>query len=408
MGIKQYTYGYFMKNLIAPHGSNTLNPLFIEDSVQREDLINNSNDMKKLLLNSAAAANVVMLGAGYFTPLSGFMDKKNAISVANDMLTTEGLFWPIPIMNLTEDMNNIKVGDKIALLDPNMKDNPVIAIQQVSAIESFSDDEIKAMAEKIFGTTDTNHPGVKNFLSLGNTLISGDIKVLNFSYFPNEFPGTFATAPEIREMLIKAGWSKAVAFQTRNPMHRAHEELCKMALERLDADGVLIHMTLGKLKEGDIPGDIRNSAIAKTVEIYFPENTVIISGFGFDMLYAGPREALLHAVFRQNCGCSHLIVGRDHAGVGDYYGPFEAQEAFNLDVVKNSLKLEIFSADHTAFSKKLNKVVMMRDAKDHSKDDFVLLSGTKVREMLSNGKELPPEFARKEVAEILMRYYQSL
>ena len=408
MGIKQYTYGYFMKNLIAPHGSNTLNPLFIEDSVQREDLINNSNDMKKLLLNSAAAANVVMLGAGYFTPLSGFMDKKNAISVANDMLTTEGLFWPIPIMNLTEDMNNIKVGDKIALLDPNMKDNPVIAIQQVSAIESFSDDEIKAMAEKIFGTTDTKHPGVKNFLSLGNTLISGDIKVLNFSYFPNEFPGTFATAPEIREMLIKAGWSKAVAFQTRNPMHRAHEELCKMALERLDADGVLIHMTLGKLKEGDIPGDIRNSAIAKMVEIYFPENTVIISGFGFDMLYAGPREALLHAVFRQNCGCSHLIVGRDHAGVGAYYGPFEAQEAFNLDVVKNSLKLEIFSADHTAFSKKLNKVIMMRDAKDHSKDDFVLLSGTKVREMLSNGQDLPPEFARKEVAEILMKYYQSL
>ena len=397
-----------MKNLIAPHGSSTLNPLFIEDSIQRESLISSSNDMKKLLLNSAAAANVVMLGAGYFTPLSGFMDKKNAISVANDMLTTDGLFWPIPIINLTKDPSNIKIGDEVALLDPNMDGNPVMATQQVSAIEKFSDDEIKDMAEKIFGTIDTEHPGVANFLSLGNTLVSGDIKVLNFSYFPNEFPGTFATAPEIREMLIKAGWSKAVAFQTRNPMHRAHEELCKMALERLEADGVLIHMTLGKLKKGDIPGDIRNSAIAKMVEIYFPESTVIISGFGFDMLYAGPREALLHAVFRQNCGCSHLIVGRDHAGVGDYYGPFEAQEAFELDVVKNSLKLQIFSADHTAFSKKLNKVVMMRDAKDHSKDDFVLLSGTKVREMLSNGQELPPEFARKEVAEILMKYYQSI
>ena len=397
-----------MKNLIAPHGSSTLNPLFIEDSIQRESLISSSNDMKKLLLNSAAAANVVMLGAGYFTPLSGFMDKKNAISVANDMLTTDGLFWPIPIINLTKDPSNIKIGDEVALLDPNMDGNPVMATQQVSAIEKFSDDEIKDMAEKIFGTIDTEHPGVANFLSLGNTLVSGDIKVLNFSYFPNEFPGTFATAPEIREMLIKAGWSKAVAFQTRNPMHRAHEELCKMALERLEADGVLIHMTLGKLKKGDIPGDIRNSAIAKMVEIYFPENTVIISGFGFDMLYAGPREALLHAVFRQNCGCSHLIVGRDHAGVGDYYGPFEAQEAFELDVVKNSLKLQIFSADHTSFSKKLNKVVMMRDAKDHSKDDFVLLSGTKVREMLSNGQELPPEFARKEVAEILMKYYQSI
>ena len=397
-----------MKNLIAPHGSDSLNPLFIKDSSQRDSLISKSKSMSQLLLNSAAAANVVMLGAGYFTPLLGFMDKKNAISVANDMLTTEGLFWPVPIINLTKDSKNIKMGDEIALLDPNMQGNPVIAIQQVSAIEILSDDEITVMTDKIFGTTDKNHPGVANFLSLGNTLISGDIKVLNYSYFPNEFPGTFATAPEIREMLTKAGWSKTVAFQTRNPMHRAHEELCKMALERLDADGVLIHMTLGKLKEGDIPGDIRNSAIAKMVEVYFPENTVIISGFGFDMLYAGPREALLHAVFRQNCGCSHLIVGRDHAGVGDYYGPFEAQEVFELDVVKNSLKLEIFSADHTAFSKKLNKVIMMRDAKDHSKDDFVLLSGTKVREMLSNGQELPPEFARKEVAEILMGYYQSL
>ncbi|MDA7841611.1 sulfate adenylyltransferase [Gammaproteobacteria bacterium] len=397
-----------MKNLIEPHGSDSLNPLFIEDSSQRDDLLNSSKDMPQLLLNSAAAANVVMLGAGYFTPLSGFMNKKNAISVANDMLTTEGLFWPVPIINLTKDSKNIKIGDEIALLDPNIQGNPVIAIQQVSAIESLNDGEITAMAHKIFGTTDKNHPGVANFLSLGGTLIAGDIKVLNYSYFPNEFPGTFATAPEIREMLIKAGWSKTVAFQTRNPMHRAHEELCKMALERLDADGVLIHMTLGKLKEGDIPGDIRNSAIAKMVEVYFPKNTVIISGFGFDMLYAGPREALLHAVFRQNCGCSHLIVGRDHAGVGDYYGSFEAQEVFELDIVKNSLKLEIFSADHTAFSKKLNKVVMMRDAKDHSKDDFVLLSGTKVREMLSNGQELPPEFARKEVAEILMGYYQSL
>ena len=397
-----------MKNLIAPHGSDSLNPLFIEDSSQRDDLLNRSKDMPQLLLNSAAAANVVMLGAGYFTPLSGFMNKKNAISVANDMLTTEGLFWPVPIINLTKDSKNIKIGDEIALLDPNIQGNPVIAIQQVSAIESLNDGEITAMVDKIFGTTDKNHPGVANFLSLGGTLIAGDIKVLNYSYFPNEFPGTFATAPEIREMLIKAGWSKTIAFQTRNPMHRAHEELCKMALERLDADGVLIHMTLGKLKEGDIPGDIRNSAIAKMVEVYFPKNTVIISGFGFDMLYAGPREALLHAVFRQNCGCSHLIVGRDHAGVGDYYGPFEAQEVFELDIVKNSLKLEIFSADHTAFSKKLNKVVMMRDAKDHSKDDFVLLSGTKVREMLSNGQQLPPEFARKEVAEILMGYYQSL
>ena len=180
-----------------------------------------------------------------------------------------------------------------------------------------------------------------------------------------------------------------------------------MALEKLEADGVLIHMTLGKLKQGDIPGDIRDAAIRKMVDIYFPENTAIISGFGFDMMYAGPREALLHAVFRQNAGCTHLIVGRDHAGVGDYYEPFEAQEIFDQDVCK-SLKIDIFKADHTAYSKKLNKVVMMRDAKDHDKEDFVLLSGTKVREMLASGQDLPPEFARKEVAEILMAYYQGV
>jgi len=397
-----------MKNLIAPHGSDTLKPLYIEDSSERKSLIKASENMPHLLLNSAAAANAVMLGAGYFTPLGGYMDKKNATSVSENMITSDGLFWPVPIINLSNNIDGINVGDEIALLDPNVEGNPVLAIQKVSAIEKLSSEEVESMADKIFGTTDKEHPGVANFLSLGNNLISGKIKVLNFSYFPKEFPGTFATAPEIREMLSKAGWSTTVAFQTRNPMHRAHEELCKMALDRINADGVLIHMTLGKLKAGDIPGDIRNAAIAKMVEIYFPENTVIISGFGFDMLYAGPREALLHAVFRQNAGCTHLIVGRDHAGVGDYYGPFEAQEIFESDVVKNSLKLKIFSADHTAYSKKLNEVVMMRDVKDHSKEDFVLLSGTKVREMLSNGEELPQEFARKEVAEILMKYYQSL
>ena len=397
-----------MKNLIAPHGSDSLKPLYIEDSSERNSLIKASENMPHLLLNSAAAANAVMLGAGYFTPLDGYMDKKNATSVSENMVTSDGLFWPVPIINLSKNIDGINVGDEIALLDPNVEGNPVLAIQKVSAIEKLSSEEVESMADKIFGTTDKEHPGVANFLSLGNNLISGKIKVLNFSYFPKEFPGTFATAPEIREMLSKAGWSTTVAFQTRNPMHRAHEELCKMALDRINADGVLIHMTLGKLKAGDIPGDIRNAAIAKMVELYFPENTVIISGFGFDMLYAGPREALLHAVFRQNAGCTHLIVGRDHAGVGDYYGPFEAQEIFESDVVKNSLKLKIFSADHTAYSKKLNEVVMMRDVKDHNKEDFVLLSGTKVREMLSNGEELPEEFARKEVAEILMKYYQSL
>lgn len=398
-----------MTNLVAPHGSDILKPLIIKDKSEKDNIITQSKNLHQLKLNSAAAANAVMLAAGYFTPLEGYMNKKDALSVSENMVTTNGLFWPVPIINLTkEDITGVSVGDEIALLDPNVEGNPVLAIQRIETIEKISDEELSLMAKNIFGTNDIEHPGVKNFTSLGNTLISGSIKVLNYSYFPSDFPNTFATAEEIRKKLSDSGWTKVVAFQTRNPMHRAHEELCKMALERLSADGVLIHMTLGKLKEGDIPGDIRDAAIRKMVEIYFPNNTAIISGFGFDMLYAGPREALLHATFRQNCGCSHLIVGRDHAGVGDYYEPFAAQEIFDNAIVKKSLKIEIFAADHTAFSKKLNKVVMMRDVDDHSKDDFVLLSGTKVREMLSNGEDLPAEFARKEVADILKSYYQSL
>ena len=188
-------------------------------------------------------------------------------------------------------------------------------------------------------------------------------------------------------------------------MHRAHEELCKMALEAVDADGILIHMLLGKLKPGDIPADVRDAAIRKMVELYFPPNSVMITGYGFDMLYAGPREAVLHALFRQNAGCTHLIVGRDHAGVGDYYGAFDAQTIFDESVPDSAMEIEIFRADHTAYSKKLNKVVMMRDAPDHGKEDFVLLSGTRVREMLGAGEDLPVEFARLEVARILMDHY---
>ena len=396
-----------MKNLIGPHGSEVLLPLYIKDNDVRQGLIQESKSLKKITLNSSAASIAVMLGAGYFTPLSGYMDKKNAISVAKSMITKDGLFWPVPIMNLCQCVTGIEVGDSIALLDPNIDGNPPLAIQKIESIEELSDDEINEIAKNVFGTNDANHPGVENFLSCGKFLVAGDIQVLNYSYFPEEFPNTFATAVEIRQKLENLGWSKTVAFQTRNPMHRAHEELCKMALSGIKADGVLIHMTLGKLKEGDIPGDIRDRAIRKMVELYFPPNTAIISGFGFDMLYAGPREALLHATFRQNCGCSHLIIGRDHAGVGDYYGAFDAQKIFDNPIVKKSLNIQIFAADHTAYSKKLKKVVMMRDVKDHAKEDFVLLSGTKVREMLSNGQELPLEFARKEVAEILMDYYQS-
>ncbi|QQD19658.1 sulfate adenylyltransferase [Spongiibacter nanhainus] len=392
--------------MIKPHGADELNPLFVYDTEKHHALNAEAESLPSLLISSAAAANAVMLGAGYFTPLSGYMNLADALSVAEKLHTSDGLFWPVPIVNLVESAPGVEAGSRIALRDPNVEGNPVLAIMDVEAVEQVSDEQISFMAENIFGTLDPEHPGVKTFTSLGKVLLSGPIQVLNFSYFQNDFPDTFRTAVEIRNEIAERGWEKVVAFQTRNPMHRAHEELCRMAMEDLGTDGILIHMLLGKLKPGDIPAHVRDAAIRKMVEVYFPANTVMITGYGFDMLYAGPREAVLHAVFRQNCGCTHLIVGRDHAGVGDYYGGFDAQTIFDEKVPDDALLIDIYRADHTAYSKKLNKVVMMRDAPDHSKEDFVLLSGTKVREMLGNGIAPPPEFSRPEVAQILMDYYQ--
>ncbi|GAB5449846.1 MAG: sulfate adenylyltransferase [Halioglobus sp.] len=393
--------------MIKPHGSDSLNPLYVDDAQQRSALEAEAENLPSLLVNSAAAANAVMLGGGYFNPLTGYMNLADALSTAEKMQTVDGLFFPVPVVNLTDEAG-IEAGSRIALRDPNVDGNPVLAIMDVEAVEQVSDDQMTFMAEKIFRTLDEKHPGVATFTGLGRTLLSGPIQVLNFSYFQAEFPDTFRTAVEIREEIAEHGWEKVVAFQTRNPMHRAHEELCRMAMEQLDADGILIHMLLGKLKPGDIPADVRDASIRKMVEVYFPPNTVMVTGYGFDMLYAGPREAVLHAVFRQNCGCTHLIVGRDHAGVGDYYGGFDAQTIFDEEVPEGALELEIFKADHTAYSKKLNKVVMMKDAPDHDKDDFVLLSGTAVREMLGKGIAPPPEFSRPEVAKILSDYYQAL
>ena len=391
--------------MIKPHGSDSLNPLLV-DATQHEALLKEAESLPSLLLNSAAAANAVMLGAGYFNPLSGYMNLADALSVSETLHTTGGLFWPVPVINLTRDISAITGASRIALRDPNTEGNPVMAIMDVAAIEEVSAEQIEFMAAEIFATTDPQHPGVATFNSLGNYLVSGPIQVLNLSYFQADFPDTFRTAVEIRNEIAERGWNKVVAFQTRNPMHRAHEELCHMAMERLGADGIVVHMLLGKLKEGDIPASVRDDCIRKMVELYFPENTVMVTGYGFDMLYAGPREAVLHAVFRQNMGCTHLIVGRDHAGVGDYYGAFDAQTIFAERVPAGSLDIEIFNADHTAFSKKLGRVVMMNEAEEHTKDDFILLSGTKVRQMLGDGIAPPPEFSRPEVAKILMDYYQ--
>ena len=392
--------------MIKPHGSDTLNPLYVEDDAKRAALIKEAAGLPSIVISSAAAGNAVMLASGYFNPLTGFMNKADALAVAKDMHMANGFFWPTPVLNMVKDAGAVKDAKRIALLDPNVEGNPVIAIQDVEAIEEYTDEEMAMMTEKVFRSDDMEHPGVNAFNTVGKIGISGPIQVLNYSYFDKDFPDTFRTATQIRDEIGKLGWETVVAFQTRNPMHRAHEGLVKMAMEAVNADGAVIHMLLGKLKKGDIPADVRDAAIRKMVELYFEPNTVMITGYGFDMLYAGPREAVLHAVFRQNMGATHLIVGRDHAGVGDYYGGFDAQTIFD-DITKDDLLIDIFRGDHTAYSKKLGKVIMMGSVTDHTKDDWVFLSGTKVREMLAAGEDLPPEFARPEVAKILMDYYQS-
>ena len=393
--------------MIRAYQSEGLKPLYVSDAQKRAELTREAESLTSVVADSSSAASAVMLGGGYFTPLTGFMNKSDALSIAEQMHTSDGLFWPVPILNRTSFAPNVETGDRITLRDSEVAGNPPLAIQSIDGVECLTEEECRFIGAKVFGTTDLNHPGVQTFLNQGRYVVSGDIQVLNHSYFETEFPDTFRTAYQIRDEIETKGWKKVVAFQTRNPMHRAHEELCKIALDRTGSDGVVIHMLLGKLKPGDIPARVRDDAIRKMVDIYFSKNSVIISGYGFDMLYAGPREAVLHAIFRQNLGATCMIVGRDHAGVGDYYGAFDAQKIFQTDVPPGVLDIEIFEADHTAWSKKLNKVVMMREAPNHQKEDFVLLSGTRVREMLSAGENLPPEFSRPEVAEILMDFYRT-
>ena len=391
-----------MSKLIKPYGSDELLTPFNEIGVNLADV----EQIPKFLLNDSAIANVVMLGSGYFNPLQGFMNKIEALSVCDEFRTLNGLFWPIPVLNITREMPDFKIGEKVALLDSSQDHNPCIAIMNISDVEFLSDQDLNYFCIRIFGTDDCNHPGVNKFKKLGNYLVSGSIEVSQLSTFPMDHPDTFRTASQLREIITDLGWRKIVAFQTRNPMHRAHEEVCRIACERINADGLIIHMLLGKLKEGDIPAKTRDECIRTMVASYFYDLPVLISGYGFDMLYAGPREALLHAIVRQNLGATHLIIGRDHAGIGNFYGEFEAQEIFDKWHDVSELQIQIFKADHAAYSKKLEKVVMLNEVDNHKAVDFVTLSGTKLRELLANGQRPPAEVVRPEVAEILIDFYK--
>ena len=385
-----------MPKLVPPHGSSNLKPLALSHD---EALLEKkkSETLTKVICTSREFGDVIMLGIGGFTPLDGFMNRADWQNVCKNMALENGTFWPIPITLSTND-DDINEGQEIAIVYE--KTNETIATMVVS--EKYTIDK-ELECKEVFQTTNTDHPGVAIVMAQGKYNIAGKVKVISDGGFPEQYGELYMTPSETRSYFEEKGWSTIAAFQTRNPMHRSHEYLAKIAIEI--CDGVMIHSTLGELKPGDIPADVRSEAISTLIENYFVKNTVIQSGYPLDMRYAGPREALLHALFRQNYGCSHLIVGRDHAGVGDYYGPFDAHNIFDeidADLVTKPLKI-----DWTFWCNKCAGMSSMKTC-PHSHEDRLLLSGSKLRHLLSENEEVPENFSRPEVLKILQKYYAGI
>ena len=385
-----------MSNLVPPHGSKKLKTLALHGSERKSEL-KKAESLPRLMCSSREFGDVVMLGIGGFTPLDGFMNRADWQSVCDNMTMKNGLFWPIPITLSTND-KTIKEDQEVAIVYE--KTNEIIATMVIT--EKYTIDR-EHECNTVYKTTDMEHPGVVLVMSQGEYNLAGPIKVLSDGGFPSQYGNLYMTPSETRAYFDNKGWSSIAAFQTRNPMHRSHEYLAKIAIEI--CDGVMIHSTLGELKPGDIPAEVRSEAISTLIENYFVDNTVLQSGYPLDMRYAGPREALLHALFRQNYGCSHLIVGRDHAGVGDYYGPFDAHNIF--DEIADGLVTQPLKIDWTFWCNKCAGMSSMKTC-PHSHEDRLLLSGSKLRHLLSENLNVPDNFSRPEVLEILRKYYSGL
>jgi sulfate adenylyltransferase len=383
--------------LVDPHGGTTLRPLLVEgDALTAER--HRATTLPRLTVSSREKGDLVMLGIGGFTPLAGFMSRADWQGVCDRMAMTNGVFWPIPITVSASKAfaDAVSVGGDIALIDPD--DGAPLATMTVT--EKYAIDKAHECAT-VFRTTDVAHPGVALVMAQGEVNLAGPVKVLSTGGFVAKFGALFMTPAETRALFASLGWSTIAAFQTRNPMHRSHEYLVKMAIEL--CDGVLVHSLLGAVKAGDIPADVRTQAIAALAEHYFVKGTVVQAGYPLDMRYAGPREALLHAVFRQNFGCSHLIVGRDHAGVGKYYGPFDAHRIFD-EIPKGALQIKSLKFDVTFWCYRCAGMASGRTC-PHGAADRLDVSGTQLRQWLSEGAEVPPEFSRPEVLAVLRAYY---
>jgi len=386
-----------MSEVVKPHGSPVLKPRLLEGE-ERLAEISRAASLPRVPIVSREFGDLLMLGLGAFTPLEGFMTRADWLSVCQDLCLASGLFWPIPITLSTDEETaaGLAEGDEVALTDAQF----AVPLATMRIDELYKIDKTLE-CESVFHTADQDHPGVQAVLAQGPINLAGPVKMLTRGHFPRVYPGLFLSPEETRAMFKARGWSTVAAFQTRNPMHRSHEYLVKIALEI--CDGVLIHSLLGRLKEGEVPPEVSTQAISVLIEHYFAQGSVVQAGYPLDMRYAGPREALLHALFRQNYGCSHLIVGRDHAGVGQYYGPFEAQEIFD-EIPRGALEIAPLRIDWTFWCYRCGGMASDRTC-PHNQADRLVLSGTRLRQALFEGAEVPPEFSRPEVLQVLRKYY---
>ena len=387
-------------NLVRPHGSDELKILLLSGK-EKEAELKKADKLKKVQMTSRETGDLIMLGIGGFTPLDGFMGYDDWKGVCADMKMSNGLFWPIPITLSvsTEVANSLTTDEEITLVSGET--NEVMGTMKVT--EKYQIDK-DFECKNIFTTNDPEHPGVKVVMNQLDWNIAGPVKVLSESYFPEDFKGIYQRPAESRKIFEEKGWRTIAALQLRNPMHRSHEYLAKIATEV--SDGLYIHQLVGGLKPGDIPADVRVKCIDTLVDNYFLKERVVTGGYPLDMRYAGPREGLLHGVFRQNFGCSHMIIGRDHAGVGNYYGPFDAQDAYHK-LWDGAIECKMLPIDWTFWCYKCGGMASMKTC-PHPKEDRLFLSGTALRKSLSEGGDVAAEFSRPEVLKILRDYYATL
>ena len=386
-----------MSRLVPPHGGK-LKPLLLR-GCQLEEAQREATHFPKITINSKEVSDLIMLAMGAFSPLDGFMSPQDYLGTVRQMKISDGTMWPIPVtLSVSADTaKNVKEGQKVGLVDGENGD--LMGVMEVHDKYHYDRQE---EAREVFRTYEEAHPGVKRIFTQGEVYLGGPVQAFSEGKYPEQYP-EFGRPAETRKIFEENGWSTVTAFQTRNPLHRSHEYLVKIALEV--SDGVLIHPIVGALKPGDIPAEVRMRCYKVLLDRYFPKQRVVLKVYPMEMRYGGPREALLHAIIRQNFGCSHLVVGRDHAGVGSYYGPFDAQKIFD-DLEPGALELKPLKLDWTFWCKACGGMASMKTC-PHDRQDRLLISGTELRKMLSEGRKPPVEFSRPEVLDILIDYYKN-